>query len=246
MLPVIAGLAPALLLICYIYYADHLQREPMRQLWRAFCFGIGSIAVSLIFSTFLELFGLDNGYLGGLLGVLNQAFWGAAIPEETAKLLMLWLVVRRNPYFDERMDGIVYAVCVGMGFAGLENVMYLGESDDWVTLGIMRGLLAVPCHYYNAVAMGYFYSLYKWGQQERRTRNLVLAWVVPIMMHGIYDSLVMAVSVTDSVGLTCVLFVALIYTCTKCYKWARKRISQHIESDGRDRISNQEEKTEVE
>ncbi len=234
MIQIVAGLAPALLLMLYIYYADHLQREPMRQLWRAFFFGVGSIAVSLMFSTLLEIFGLDHAG-GGLWGVLNQAFWGAAIPEESAKLLMLWFVVRRNPYFDERMDGIVYAVCVGMGFAGLENVMYLDEAaGDWITVGIMRALMAVPCHYYNAVAMGYFFSLYWLGKKEHRTRNLVLALLVPILMHGVYDTIAMALAVTDSFGLVCVLFVALIYVCTKCYKWARKKISQHIESDGRD------------
>lgn len=56
---------------------------------------------------------------------IRLSFFGAAILEESAKLFMLWLLLRKNKYFGERVDGIVYAVCVSLGFAALENVMYL-------------------------------------------------------------------------------------------------------------------------
>lgn len=234
MIQLIAGLAPAIFLILYINYADKLKREPMSQLWRAFFFGVGSIAVSLTFTAILEVLGIDEEGSSGMMGAMNQAFWGAAIPEECAKLLMLWLVVRKNKYFDERMDGIVYAVCVGMGFAGLENLMYLSDSGgDWVSIGIMRALLAVPGHYYDAVFMGYFFALY-WFDTNNKLRNLFLSLFAPIMAHGIYDFIVMWLSDTDSAMLMLMLFAALLWSCVHFFKMARKKISQHIESDGRD------------
>lgn len=232
MLVFLSGLLPALLLILYIYKADKLKPEPPRQLWRAFLFGVASVAVSLFFSVILGAVGLDREGLSGVFGAFNQAFFGAAISEECAKLLMLWLVVRKNPYFDERMDGIVYAVCVGMGFAGFENIMYLdGAGNDWIGVGIVRALLAVPGHFYDAVFMGYFFGLY-WFEQENRSRNLLLTFLAPIAAHGLYDFLLMWMSEEESLAI--ILFPALIYLCVKCFKWSKQRIVLHIESDGRD------------
>ena len=79
---------------------------------------------------------------------VNIAFFGAAIPEEIAKLFILWLVLRNNKFFDEKMDGIVYAVCVSLGFAALENIMYLFlHSESFITVGISRAFFAVPGHF---------------------------------------------------------------------------------------------------
>ena len=50
----------------------------------------------------------------------------------------MWLVLRRNPHFDERMDGIVYAVCVGLGFAAVENVMYFDNEEENVEQAVKR------------------------------------------------------------------------------------------------------------
>mgnify|MGYP006391493201 CR=1 FL=1 len=72
----------------------------------------------------LGLIGVFHTEVTSILGSVSTAFFGAAIPEEIAKFFMLWLLLRKNPYFDEKMDGIVYAVCVSLGFAALENIFH--------------------------------------------------------------------------------------------------------------------------
>ena len=67
---------------------------------------------------------IDNQVYGSFAEAVGDAFFLAAIPEEVAKLFMLWLLLRKNPFFDEHFDGIVYAVCVGLGFAGFENCSF--------------------------------------------------------------------------------------------------------------------------
>lgn len=235
MLPLLVGLAPALLLILYIYFADHLQREPLQQLKRAVGFGVGSLFVSLFFSTLLEAVGLDlDGQLTGMEAALNQAFFGAAIPEECAKLLMLWLVTMRNPHFDEHMDGIVYSVCVGMGFAGCENVMYvMGAGDEWLSVGVIRAMLSVPGHYYNAVMMGYYYSLVRFDAQHR-TFNVLLMLLTPILAHGIFDFFLMFMDEIDSSSVQMLLLAALIASCIAFYRFARQRVTYHLERDRRE------------
>ena len=160
-----------------------------------------------------------------------DAFFVAALPEESFKLLALWLILRRNPYFDEHFDGIVYAVCVGLGFASLENIGYLfSVGDEWQTVAIGRALLAVPGHYAFAVLMGYYYSVYHFVDHNSRTAAYIL--LVPVLGHGIYDTLAMSGMVSEVVG--GVSMLVLIFFCIKMHKFARKKIMAQLERDGQD------------
>ncbi len=225
---IIAALLPAILLWFYIWQKDS-QPEPTSQLVKAVCFGV----VICIPVAFLEvginsiLFGAGDGP-STLAGVAIEAFFVAAIPEECVKLLALWLILRRNPYFDEHFDGIVYAVCVGLGFAAVENIFYLfGNIDNWQSVAITRALLAVPGHYAFAVLMGYYYSLHHFV--EHSFRNWISILLIPILVHGCYDVLALTGKVSPILGGLC--FFALIYFCIKIHKVCRKKILAHLDRD---------------
>ena len=133
-LVILAALAPVAWLLWTIYRKDSAQPEPTKWLVKAFVYGIGSVFLSLAISmpTSMVLgMNIDNQVYGSFAEAVGDAFFLAAIPEEVAKLFMLWLLLRKNPFFDEHFDGIVYAVCVGLGFAAFENICYLlGGIDD--------------------------------------------------------------------------------------------------------------------
>ena len=126
-----------------------------------------------------------------------------------------------NPYYDEYFDGIVYAACVGLGFAGAENILYLLQSEDWMVTGIMRGLSAVPAHFSMACAMGYFYSKRHFGDRSPLTMVCILA--VPIIFHWVWDALAFSEVVNPawSVPIS-ILFVVLIFYL---YKSTMRRIN---------------------
>ena len=118
MLNVLAlAVLPALILLFYTYQQDKMQREPVKMIVKGFFWGCLSVFCSFFISVQSMHLGLFPDEIGSFWDAFRTAFFGAAIPEETAKLFCLWMFLRKNPYFDERMDGIVYAVCVGMGFA---------------------------------------------------------------------------------------------------------------------------------
>jgi RsiW-degrading membrane proteinase PrsW (M82 family) len=161
----------------------------------------------------------------------------AALPEESFKLLALWFVLRKNPYFDEHFDGIVYAVCVGLGFAALENVLYVvGAEDNWFSVAVSRALLAVPGHYAFAVLMGYYYSVYHFVDHSSRTAVCIL--LVPVVAHGVYDALALSSTVNPYVG--GISAIVLIYFCIKMHKSAKSKVLALIE---RDRYNNEINKT---
>lgn len=224
----IVALLPAALLWAYIWKKDP-QKEPTSLLIKAGLYGAGiCLPVALLeFGIEAVLFG-EDGTPSTLFDSTTMAFFVAAIPEESFKLLALWLVVRHNPYFDEHFDGIVYAVCVGLGFAAMENVGYvISEDENWLMVAVSRALLAVPGHYAFAVLMGYYYSLYHYV--NRSVRNKVMILLAPVLAHGIYDAMAMTSLVNPVVG--GVGAILLVYFCIKMHKFAHKKVLAQIQKD---------------
>lgn len=223
----IAALLPAILLWIYIWKKD-TKKEPTSRLVKATLWGV-VICVPLYFvesGISCLLFGAE-GKPSTLLGTTANAFLVAAIPEEAFKLLALWIVLRKNPYFDEHFDGIVYAVCVALGFAAFENVGYVFSEKGGMMTAIIRALLAVPGHYANAILMGYYYSIYHFVDHSPKTAVYVL--LAPVLAHGIYDSFAMSSYVNPIIG--GIGFLILILFCIKLHKFSSKKVTAQIRRD---------------
>ena len=224
-LVIFAAIAPVVVLLWQILKRDSANPEPPKMLMKAFFYGMVSTVVTFIFLPVTEMIGditmLDDNPLAL---AFKQAFFSAALPEEGAKLLMLWLLLRNNPYFDERFDGIVYAVCVGMGFAAVENVLYLFNNyDSWLSVGIARALFAVPGHFFDAVIMGYYYSHYHFGTRRNpATKTLILA--APVVAHGIYDGILFSYDIDDGVAVVALILFLIFFNRLK--KTGRRLIDE--------------------
>ncbi|MBR6492790.1 MAG: PrsW family intramembrane metalloprotease [Paludibacteraceae bacterium] len=220
----IAALLPALLLGLYIWRKDP-HPEPASWILRAF-FGGVLICIPVAFAEYgLQQVLFPTGHPTTLFGTTVQAFLVAALPEEAAKLFILWCILYRNPHFDEHFDGIVYAVFVSLGFAAVENVSYvINAGEGWVTVAAMRALLSVPGHYAFGIVMGYCYSVYIFFKHTPARGAMVL--LMPVMAHGVYDALAMSGTVDPLAG--GISFFVLIYFCIKLQKAAHKRIEAMI------------------
>ena len=227
MINVIAlAVLPALILLFYTYQQDKMQREPLKMIGKGFLWGCLSVFCSFFISVPSMNLGLFPTEIHSFWDAFRTAFFGAAIPEETAKLFCLWMFLRKNPYFDERMDGIVYAVCIGMGFAAFENIEYLfAAGTDWVTTGIGRSLTAIPGHFGFAVIMGYFFSLNHFDRY-RAPGAAVKMWLYPVLAHGIYDTVAMMAEVSPQ--LSGAITVAILLFCFQMVRWARLSMKRHL------------------
>ena len=225
----LTALLPIAVLLFYIYRKDKNSPEPVGQLVKTFFIGVLAVPLSLCISTPLESLGLYTMEPSTISGAIGTSFFGAAIPEEIAKFALLWLVLRKNRYFDEKMDGIVYAVCVSLGFAALENIMYLfTNAESYVSVGITRAIFAVPGHFCFGILMGYYYSLAKFYPKTPK-KNKALILVAPIIVHGIYDSILFIINVTPAIS--GVLFIVFLVFCHKMWKYGSKNIQEHLKRD---------------
>lgn len=226
-LPVLSALIPAIVLLGYIYWQDRQSPEPVWQLVKATLLGVLSIFLSLCISTPLQAIGIVPEEIDSFWGAISTAFLGAALPEELAKLFILWLVLRKNRFFDERMDGIVYAVCVSLGFAGLENILYVIGDADWMSVALSRAFFAVPGHFCFGVLMGYFYSLAHFCP-SKRSYYIAMTIIAPIMAHGIYDAILFVIGTTISEWLSAILMLLFTVFCFYLWKTASKAIKKHV------------------
>lgn len=188
---VFAAVLPAAFLIWYIYHKDTAEKEPFDLLAKLFLLSMatcgGVIVVELIAGAIL---GLAVGSQSLLFDLLEN-FLGVALVEEGAKFLVLYAETWKNKAFNYLFDGVVYGVVAALGFATLENIIYVFQGG--LGVAAMRAILSVPSHAIDGVFMGYFYGLAKRdemrGNTSGRTTNLALALVVPVLLHGTYDYL---------------------------------------------------------
>lgn len=232
-LVILAAVTPAAWLLWTIYRKDSAQPEPTKWLLKAFSYGVLSVFLSFVISipTSIVLgWDIDKQIYSSFMEAITDSFLLAAIPEELAKLFMLWLLLRKNPFFDEHFDGIVYAVCIGLGFAALENCVYLfGGIEDWswIGTGIMRAFISVLAHYFFAILMGYYYSVYHFGI-DRSIKTKAMIIIAPILAHGIFDAILFSMQIDESLsGLLIILFIVFF---TKLKKRAQKKITHLIET----------------
>lgn len=222
-----AALLPAAILWLYIWKKDS-QPEPTSWLIKAVLLGVGICIPVVIVEIGIEFLLFSAGIAPtDLVGTTIRAFVVAAIPEETFKLLALWLILRKNPHFDEHFDGIVYAVCIGLGFAAIENVFYILGEEEWISVAVSRALLAVPAHYAFAILMGYYYSVYHFV--DHSIKNAICILFIPVMAHGIYDAIALSGSANPYIG--GVSFLVLIFFCIKMHKVAKSKMLALIRHD---------------
>ena len=176
------ALAPGFAIALYIYLKDKHEREPIGLLIVSFIYGILSTFITLVVSYLLEsflLFRKDN-----LIDQLANAFLYVALLEEFSKFIFIRFILFNNKNFNEPFDGIVYAVMVGMGFATLENILYVSQYG--FATAMLRMFTAVPAHATFAILMGYFIGKAKFSRQATIGYSL-LGLLVATFFHGAYD-----------------------------------------------------------
>lgn len=208
---VLAAVLPAIFLMRYVYRQDQIEPEPVGLLaslvWKGVLAALAAIVLESLGQMVLDgQVSQDNPNY-----VYYLAFLVVAAVEEGTKLFFLYRRTWKEPDFNYRFDAIVYAVFVSLGFAAFENVKYVFSYG--LSVALPRAILAVPGHMGFAVFMGIFYGRAKrcadWGNRFGYKWNLVLSYLFPVVLHGVYDSCCM--TGTGRSTAVFVIFVLVMY-----------------------------------
>jgi RsiW-degrading membrane proteinase PrsW (M82 family) len=178
------AIAPGLAICMYIFYKDVYNKEPGLNLLISFI--LGGLAI-------LPAIGFEKSFSYALNGTVSGtaifAYAIVAFSEEFSKFIGLRLYAYKQKSFDEPLDGIVYAVMVSMGFATVENIMYVmkyAELGQGYQIAFQRMFLSVPAHATFAVVMGYYVGKAKFDSKNSAAL-IFMGLLSAIFFHGTFD-----------------------------------------------------------
>lgn len=191
-----AAVVPAVVLMIYIYRKDKYDKEPGKMLLRCILGGCGAALASIVFETgadyLEELYFTSHAATAFDYAVVTAVLVG--LIEEGTKFFFLKKVTWHSPEFNYRFDGMVYAVFVSLGFAALENVIYIFSYFD-LSVALQRAILTIPAHMSFAVYMGMYYGRAKTSEVSGRLADSTfLQWtgyLSAVLLHSVYDGALM-------------------------------------------------------
>ena len=211
------SLLPVIVIALFIYERDR-NKEPIGLLFKLFLEGVGSTFVAIALESLwgyaqASLFSSEDTSIWPLI---VKVFIGIALMEEVSKWIMTYFGSYNHKEFDEIYDMIIYCVFVSLGFAALENILYVFSGG--LMTGIVRAILAVPGHAFFGIMMGYYLVKAKYAELRLdnfgKKKNIALSIIVPTIMHGIYDYCLMI-----NQGLYLLIFFAfVIFMYRKAFK----------------------------
>ena len=178
----IIALAPGLFWLWFFYKQDCYEPEPLSLVAKMYFLGMVAAAIALF---------LENIIVPFIPDVLFPVL-AVPVTEELAKFTMVVLFVYRDAEFDEPMDGIVYATATALGFATLENLLYVlpvQSLSSLVVSGTFRAILSVPGHALFAVFWGFALGIAKFRPPGKKAGIVAAGLILAIAVHGFFNLL---------------------------------------------------------
>jgi RsiW-degrading membrane proteinase PrsW (M82 family) len=175
------AIAPGLALFSFFYLRKQIAKEPSRTLFHTFIYGaIMTFPILFIQHVFDE----ENVFSSYF--VRNVIFTSGL--EEFFKWLILLLAIFRHVDFEDAYDGILYGASVSLGFATVENILFLFTFGT--DIAFYRALLPVSSHALFGVVMGYYIGRAKFAVESNKKKMLLfLAFLGPYSLHFIYNGI---------------------------------------------------------
>jgi RsiW-degrading membrane proteinase PrsW (M82 family) len=213
----------------YCIYRKDTEKEPLKLLLKCFLWGCLATIPIILIELLLKLG--DLVFTSPFANAFYNAFIVAAVVEEGVKFLCLKWLNWKHKHFDQYFDGIIYAVFISLGFAMIENVLYVIQNG--MGTAVMRAVFAVPMHGLCGVMMGYFFSLARFSPVEKQRKLLWYGFLIPVAFHGLYDFCLMYFLPQVEYDTSVILLFLLVFAAVVIFSWriGIKNIKRHITQD---------------
>lgn len=220
------ALAPGLFLLVIFYFMDR-EREPISLIFAAFFAGVGaSIPVAIMEISAQSFFNPFIQKISPTLLRMSYIVLVVGPVEELLKFGAVMAVVFISRDFNEWYDGIVYAMVTALGFATLENIIYV--VSEGAVVGFVRFFLSVPAHALFGGIMGFFLSGAKFSRKPFPW--FLGALLIPISFHSLFNVMLISGRIYISllvIPLSITMWILLVLAIRKGWRLKtapRKRI----------------------
>ena len=173
----LCAVLPAAILMWFLYGRGKGLSISFKNVRTSFLLGI---AATIIVSLIVIPFNIEKTFFGTL--------WKSAFPEELTKMAIMLVLLRRFRC-SNLIDVLVICGSVGLGFACIENLLYVLPKSNWIIVSIFRAITSVPGHFFYAFIMGYFIykALNVANTQKTKITLLALAFAIPTIIHWLLN-----------------------------------------------------------
>ena len=196
---IILGILPSLIWLFY-YLAKDLHPEPKRMIIKIFLWG-ALITLPVFFVQEGLKFLLDQININPLAYSLIYWFAIIAFSEEFFKYLVVRVKVFSSPHLDEPLDIMLYMVISALGFAALENVLYMFTPtgpmlsfnqliDSALFVDLVRFVGAVFLHTLCSAVVGYYLAM-SFCEVKKKYFYMISGILMAVLLHGFYDFSIM-------------------------------------------------------
>lgn len=211
------AIAPGLALFSYFYLRNQISSEPSRTLFHTFIYG-AILTFPILFIQ--HVFEVEHIFQS--MFVRNVLF--TSLLEEFFKWLVLVMAIYQHVEFDDPYDGILYGASVSLGFATVENILYIFTFG--LDTAFLRALLPVSSHAIFGVVMGYYLGRAKFALSESSKPLLFIALLAPLSLHMVYNGILSIESISMYFMIPFMLF--LWWLCLAKVKKAHLLTVQHF------------------
>lgn len=188
----LVAFCPALFYMLYIIAFDHRKPEPPKALVLSALLGIVS-AVAVVLCMGICGAHIENGR--SVSESMIVGFFKLALPSEIVKWLVLCVFLSLNRFYDEYIDGIVYSVCLSMGYAGIMGAWIMtshldGTFATQLEISAVTVFVLIPIHFISGTIMGYYLAL---ARKRCKIQNHILALILSILTNGLLSSIVLMI-----------------------------------------------------
>lgn len=193
------AIAPGLALFSYFYLRDQFAGEPSKLLFQSFVYG-AVLTFPILFVQYV--FDAEGVFTNSF--IQNVVF--SSIIEEFFKWLVILIAIYRHVDFEDPYDGILYGASVSLGFATVENILYLLEFG--LQTAFIRAFLPVSSHALFGVVMGYYFGKAKFSKSNKRRRWIGWAIVSSVILHLAYN---MSLYIYDNIVYGAIPFMLFLW-----------------------------------
>lgn len=186
---IIGGILPALLWLFFWLHEDNKHPEPKGLILITFC--IGMVVVYLVYP-------IQHFIVSSLTGIsqTQQTIFLSAV-EEIAKFAAVFFIAFKTRYFDEPLDAVIYLVTAALGFAAMENILYvLKDLNNGGTLlallnGSSRFLGATILHSISSIIIGIAMAYTFYSGRFTKAAAIILGLVAATLLHAYFNLTIM-------------------------------------------------------
>src|SRR3989338_2160277 len=231
-LALLGGILPATFWLWFWLKEDRLHPEPRGLLILSFL--VGMIAAAIAFPLESSVYDLARNTYHLEDGDYRILFlW--AVTEELLKFVGIYVVALRTKYFDEPIDAVIYFITIAMGFAALENAMFLfnplgqGDTLSAITLSNLRFIGATLLHVAASGLVGIAFALTFYQRRTVRLTAVCVALLGAFALHTLFNFSIIASEGTLLYEVFIVLWILIIGILLICEKIKRLALRSHVE-----------------